>query len=220
MKNHRVWILACAFWAAQAGAVGVQVVATGSVEFNQITTGPFADFDPGDAVTLSFTLDSDDFDDNPRFPTRGYVIAPASFAISDGSTSVGIADPFPPGRTPYFVIRNDDPAVDGFFVSTSTGSPTGIPTDAPGIFGAFTVNFSVTYENDPLPSLDILDALGTYDFTGLSVFSFGVDDGGFEPLGIVFNDLTLSAVPVPGALWLLGSALVGLGSLRRERRRR
>ena len=36
------------------------------------------------------------------------------------------------------------------------------------------------------PSLDLLDAVGSHDFTGLTAFNGSVDDGPFNPLGIDF----------------------------------
>lgn len=177
-----------------AAAAVVQVEITGMVEYNQIGSGPLGEVDPGDPATLTFTLDSDDFVNSTRFPTRGYVIDPSSFALVIGPAAVGLQSPFPGGETPFFTIRNDDPAVDGFFVATSTDFPTGVPIDETGIVEQFSCHFSVTYGGDTLDSLDILGAVGSYDFTGLTVFSFTVNDGPFEPMGMIFEQLDISLV--------------------------
>ena len=203
--------------ASTANALVVDVRITGSVEFNQINVAPLSAANPGDAASITFQLYTGAFVDSTNFPTRGYEIVAGSFTFTAGGASVGLADPLPPGTTPYFIIRNDDPAVDGFFLGTNVdGFPNGVPSDSTGLFGQFAPNFSVTYGNDPLPSLDILDALGTYDFNGLTVFNFTVDDGPFNAMGLVFEQMTISAVPVPAAAWLMGAALISLGALRRR----
>ena len=66
-----------------------------------------------------------------------------------------------------------------------------MPISQTGIFGQFNNNYSVTYTGDTLPSLDILDALGTYDFTGLTVFNWTIDDGPFNAMGIIFEQMTI-----------------------------
>ncbi len=197
----------------------VEVTATGTVDFNLISSGELAGVNAGDAVTLTFLLDVDDFLDSAMFPTRGYVIDPASFDLSIGAATLDLANPFP--GTPYFVIRNDDPAVDGFFIGTSPDGFEGVPTDEPGIFGDFGFNYLVTYGNDPLPSLDILDATGTYDFNGLTVFSFGISDGPVDALGIVFEEMTITAIvvngiPTPASLWLFAPLLLVLAGFVRR----
>ena len=200
-----------------ANAVVVEVVITGEVEFNQINSGALSTATSGDAASLVFRVDSNVFVDSATFPTRGYAITPGSFTFTAGGSSVGLADPLPPGTTPYFVLRNDDPAVDGFFTGTSVdGFPNGVPSDSTGLFGPFTPNFSVTYNNDPLASLDILGAVGTYDFSGLTVFGFTVDDGPFNAMGLIFEQMTITAVPIPAAIWMFGAGILSLAGLRRR----
>lgn len=174
----------------QAGTL-VTVTATGTVEFNQIRTPPLGDVTPGDAAVMTFVVDSDIFTDSGSFPTRGYHIEPASFTLTFDILELELMDPFPAGQTPYFVIRDNDPAVDGFFVSTNVDFPVGVPINQDGIFGPFVNNYSVTYTGDTLPSLDILDALGTYDFDGLTVFNWTIDDGPFNAMFIVFEQMTI-----------------------------
>lgn len=169
----------------------VRVTWKGEVEFNQIGAAPLGTPAVGESVTLSCLLDTDDFVDSASFPTRGYVIDPASFELIFDSVSVPLASPFPAGQTPYFVLRNNDPGVDGFFVATSVDFPTGVPLDQTGGFGAFNLVTAVTYGPDALPSLDLLDALGSYDFSGLQVFSYRIEDGPFDAMGMVFESLTL-----------------------------
>ena len=170
----------------------VEVTAFGVVEFNQITAPPLGDVNPGDQVVMTFLLDPDVFIDSTTYPTRGYVIDPASFVLTLGTTVMSLQDPFPPGLTPYFVLRDNDPVVDGFFVATSVDFPVGVPINQTGVFDQFAANYSVTYGGDALVSLDILDALGIYNFTGLTVFHWTVDDGPMEPLGIIFRDMRIS----------------------------
>jgi hypothetical protein len=114
-----------------------------------------------------------------------------------GTTVMSLHDPFPGGQTPYFVLRDDDPAVDGFFISTDLNGPVGLPIDQTGIFGQFLDNFNVTYGGATLSSLDILGALGSYDFDGLTVFNWTVDDGPFNPLGLIFEELTIEILSPP-----------------------
>ena len=118
-----------------ADAAPIPVTVTGEVEFNQITDPPLGDVVPSDAVELTFLVDSDVFVDSASFPTRGYPIDPGSFSLVLGTVEVGLQDPFPAGQTPYFVLRDNDPAVDGFFVSTDIDVPIGVPLDAAGIEG-------------------------------------------------------------------------------------
>ena len=173
----------------------VDVRWSGVVEFNLINSGPFADVEAGDSVVATFQVDSDVFTDSVNFPTRGYDVDQSSFSLVLGSVQTVLQDPFPGGQTPYFVLRDDDPAVDGFWLSTNVDFPLGVPTDVPGAFGQFVLNTQVTYEGETLSSLDILDALGTYDFTGLTVFHFTIDDGPFEAMGMLFEELTLTTGP-------------------------
>ncbi|HMN96077.1 MAG TPA: hypothetical protein PKC43_01410 [Phycisphaerales bacterium] len=202
--------LACA-----ANAALVQVTIEGVVEYNQFQSGPLAGQGAGSAVEISFLLDSASFVNDPSFPTRGYVIDQASYVYRVGAATLGLQSPFPAASTPYFVLRNNDPAVDGFFIATDTAFPTGVPLSANGGFGALRDQFSVTYLGSTIPSLDILDAVGTYDFTGLTNFNFTISDGPFDPLGVVFSQMTIEVVPSPAALALL----TPLAFARRRRRR-
>src|SRR4029453_2624120 len=104
------------------------------------------------------------------------------------------------------------------FISTATNSPGGLATEEPGLFGPLNLNFSLTYDNDPLESLDITSAYGTYDITGLTAFNYSVSDGPVLPLGIVFDHLYIVTplLPVPPAVGLI---IGGLGALLGFRRK-
>jgi hypothetical protein len=184
-------------FAGAALAAPVQITVEGTVEFNQIGAPPLGNANPGDDAILTFTIDSDVFVDSVNFPTRGYPIDESSFVLTMGAATIGLQDPFPGGSTPYFAIRDNDPAVDGFFIADSFEFPTGVPLDQTGVVDQFVQDFGVTYGGDALDSLDVLDAFGVYDFTGLSVFSWSVNDGPFNPLGVVFGQLTIGDPPTP-----------------------
>jgi hypothetical protein len=199
--------LLCATTSA-ATAQTVEITVTGTVEYNSVVAPPLGPVGDDEAVTLRFRVDAGTFVDSPSFPTRGYPIDPASFTLAFESATVGLQSPFPPGQTPYFVIRNDDPAVDGFLLSTNIEGPAGVPLAPSGGFGHFTHSFYATYGDSLLPSLDILDALGTYGFGGLTVFNWTVDDGPFNPMGLLFDQIHI-AVVMP--TWTdTGGALAGV----------
>ncbi|MHC4776507.1 MAG: hypothetical protein ACYTBR_14750, partial [Planctomycetota bacterium] len=97
----------------------------------------------------------------------------------------------PPGETPYFTLVDGFPVSDGFFVSTSPFSPGGVPLEQE----PFEANVDLGYEGDTIGSLDILDALGIYDFDGLTSFGFNLwaifpDNVAME---IDFEQMTISA---------------------------
>jgi hypothetical protein len=203
-----------------ANAVPIEVIATGFVEYNLIASGPLSTTTPGDAASISFRVDSDIYTDSSFFPTRGYEIDLTSFLFTLGANTVGLDEP--KATTSYFVIRDNDPAVDGFFLSeNNVDFPfPGPPLDEDGLFGPLTANFVATYTGDLLSSLDILDALGTYTFDGLTVFNFTVGDGPFDAMGLVYESLTISAVnvPEPTTLCLLLAGFLGMGLARRRKK--
>ncbi|MGA1058167.1 MAG: hypothetical protein ACO3Y3_10770 [Phycisphaerales bacterium] len=205
--------LALASGAAHGEMVLVEIA--GTVEFNQVSAPPIGSLTAGTAVVLSFLLDSDDFVNSPNYPTRGYVIDQASFSLAGGGVSVGLQSPFPGGEVPYFVIRNDDPAVDGFFIARSVDFPIGVPLGQTGFFDTFSQDFSVTYGGGLLESLDILDAVGTYGFGGLKGYNWTIDDGPASPVSIGFESISISVVPSPATSALLA---IGAGLTRRRRR--
>jgi hypothetical protein len=220
MNHCHKYLVAAAFVGAlfllpgSSRAEIVNVAVNGSVEWNFITTGPLGAAHVNDAAQLTFTVDSDNWVNNPQFPTRGYPINLSSFKLKFPTSEIGLRNPYPAGQTPYLVIRNNDPAVDGFMVSAGTGFPAGVPLNQAGGFGDFANEFHATYPGSTLSSLDVLGAVGHYDFTGLSVFNWTIDDGPNNAMGILFSDMTIS-VPEPGSVGLiLAGALV---SLRRRR---
>jgi len=195
------WIACAALLGSGTVRAGllVEVTVTGTVEFNSIGPPPLGSVEVGDSASLHFIVDSSNFVNSGMFPTRGYPILASTFSMDFPAVSIGLASPFPPGQTPYFVLRNNDPAVDGFFLSTNLSSSTGVPLDQMGSSGPLLDDFSVTYGGSELSSLDILDALGTYDFTGLTVFNWTVDDGEQQPMGILFEQMVVALSGAPGA---------------------
>lgn len=203
---------AAAVPSAHASMVLVEIA--GTVEFNQVAAPPIGSLAAGTAVVLSFLVDSDIFVNSPTYPTRGYAIEQASFSLAGGGVSVGLQSPFPAGQVPYFVIRNDDPAVDGFFIARSVDFPIGVPLGQTGFFGTFSQDFSVTYGGGLLESLDILDAVGTYAYGGLEGYNWTIDDGPASPVSIGFESISISVVPAPAT-----AAMLVLGGAAGRRRR-
>jgi len=189
----RTALLALMAAAPLAPADLVDVRIYGEVEYNQVRTGPFAPIVAGDDVVMAFRLDSSVFTNSPNFPVRGYEIDRPTFALSMGPVTVGLQNPMQ--ATPYFAIRNNDPQADGFLVSTVVDFPVGVPTSVSNGLGPFIANFYVSYGGDLLGSLDLLGAQGEYDFDGLTVFNFTIDNGPANPIGIVFERMTILAAP-------------------------
>ena len=202
-------VAALAVHAATAGTVTVEI--TGSVTFNGIGSPPLSAVGGGDQAVVSFTVDSDNFVDGVPGDTRGYVIDPSSFALAfDTPVSVGLLDPFPAGETPYFTLVDGFPVSDGFFVSTSPVSPGGVPLEQTPV----NANFDLGYTGDTLSSLDILDAVGTYGFGGLTRFSFNLWQVFPDNVVLDMDFEQMTIVPEPTTLALLGP----LGFLIRRRR--
>lgn len=206
MFNHRcAAVIAILALSAAALATPVQVAVYGTVDFNSISNAPMNGFIAGAPATLTFSVDSNNFVNSGSFPTRGYPIDQASFALSSGAASIGLQNPFPAGQVPYFGIRNNDPAVDGFFLGTSVDFDNSVPLNQTHTNGQrYSLDYSVTYPGDRLASLDILGALGTYDYTGLSVFNWGVwrISPDFVFMGLNYGYMTIT--PEPTALALCG----------------
>jgi len=212
LQRHSLTPALLASLALAAGAgTEYEIRVHGEVEYNSISSGPFGAISSGEKVTLSFRVDEDVFLDSPNFPTRGYSIDESSWSLAFESGVAPLQNPYS-GFHPMFVIRDNDPAVDGFLVSDNVDVPVPVPLGANGVFGPFAQQFYVTYGGDELPSLDIADAVGSYDFTGLTVFNWTIDDGPFNPLGMVFEDMSIVEV-LPGATQGLGCGVNPAGSL-------
>lgn len=201
-------LLACA---ASAG-VPVQVDITGTVLFNSITAPPLSGVTSGQSVLMSFLVNSNTFEEDIPGDVRAYNIDRPSFSMNfSGGVSVGLLDPFP-GEA-YFGVIDGFPVSDGFFVSSSTVSPGGVALEQT----PFNANVRVGYVGTTLSSLDILDAVGSYDFTGLTSFEFTLwnafpDNVRME---IEFSRLTITAIPGPATLGAL--APLALAAARRRR---
>jgi hypothetical protein len=196
--------------AATAGTK-YEVRIIGKVEYNQVSSGFLGGVAANEAVTLSFRVDSDDFINSPNFPTRGYTIDKSTWLLQFQSGALGLQSPYS-GFNPMFVLRNNDPAVDGFLVSDNVDNPFPVPLAQNGSFGAFALSFYATYGGALLPSLDIADAVGTYDFTGLTVFNYTIDDGPFNPVGLIFDKFTITEV-LQGATTVYGCGVNPAGSM-------
>jgi Dockerin type I domain len=181
--------------ATSTPAAIVHVHATGPIDYNQFINGPLHGIPAGTPCTMDFDVDSDVYVNSPTYPTRGYPINQSSFVIMVGSVPVGLASPFPAGQTPYFVIRNNDPAVDGFFIATNTDFLSGVPLNTSNINLHFLRTFTV---GTMWPSVNILDALGSYGFEFMSSYEWTFNVGPGTPLEIAYQTISLTLVqPCP-----------------------
>jgi hypothetical protein len=224
MMRHTLLIVAAVaalLAGASARADPVLVEATGTVKFNVIQ-GNMVGVQPGDPVVMSFTVDSNTFVNSSTYPTRGYPIDLDSFSMTVGGRPVPIVNPQPAGQTAYFVLRNNDPAVDGFLLSTNINLPAPVAVNIIGLAPVHDLDFLVTFNNgDVLPSLDILDALGTYGTSNLSVFDWSIGLFGANGAEYNYQTISLSApspAPEPATLGLLAIGFGGLLTWRCVRR--
>ena len=113
--------------------------------------------------------------------------------------TVGIADPYPSWYAPPdFVLRDNDPGADGFFVANNPEWPTVFPSlDVPAqIDPYFNFHWEVGYTGDTLDSRDVLDAVGTYDYTGLTSFYTVIGDAWADAMGLEYVQMVISAESV------------------------
>lgn len=182
--------------AVAAHAAPYQVTITGRVEYNQVTSGPLAAVAANDPVTLSFRVDSETFYNSPNFPTRGYTIDRPSFTCTLGPATLLLQGVGTKLFGDFFTLRNNDPGVDGFMLThDNVELDNSLPTNLEGGFGPFGIRQYTTYGSTLIPSLNIADAVGSYQYDTLSVYGFAVTDGPFDPIGIEFLQTTIAIVP-------------------------
>lgn len=197
---------------ASASASIVKVEVNGTVDYNFVGGG-HANVQAGDAVSMSFLVDSENYVNSASFPTRGYTVDLASFEMTVGSSYITLDNPQPFGPA-YFVVRNNDPVADGFMLSRNIDFPQDVQVHVPGLTPTHDLHFLATYgSSDTIPSLDILDAVGTYDLNGISVYGWYIGRFGGIGAEYAYESITISVVPAPATLALL----VPLAAARRRR---
>jgi len=185
--------------ALPALAETVRIDCIGTVEYSQISSGVFAPVASGDDVLATFTVDSDDYIDSVSYGVRSFPIDLASFELTIGSVGpVALVMPQPDGLTTYFNLRNDDPGADGFFLANNPEWPSVFPSlDVPGgLDPYFNFHWEVGYTGDTLDSRDILLALGSYDYTGLTSFYTVIGDAWADPIGMEYVSMVISTESV------------------------
>lgn len=201
-------MVAGAMIASMAQADVYEIRFTGEVEWNQITQAPLNAGGAGTSAEVVMLVDSDNFVNSSNYPVRGYVIDPASFKFIINGTPVGM-NQFAMLTPQYFVIRDNDPAVDGFYISSVIDFPVGVQlAQSHASLGPFTEVCSVTYGGSMLSSLDIAGAEGTYGYTDIQVFNWVTTAGPFDPQGMLFEQLTITRVSPPCVGDLNGSGAV------------
>ena len=208
---------------AQADVYTVQV--TGTVDLSSGTATNMASLVPlGSTVTMSFTVDSNNTLASTVAPTttRGYLVDPGSFKIIANGLNVGVSLSSPM----YFSLRNNDPRVDGVFLSTDANYDRAFTTTVPGFLaGGQPANLSFNYHQtwtggNQFSSLNIADAVGSYGTQNISVYQMDFElPGGFIALEVNVPTLTIAAaVPEPGEWALLAAGLGPVGFAARRRR--
>jgi len=199
MKRFAIIFIALLIAASPALAEIVQIECFGSVEYNQINSGIFGDVNSGDVVYATMTVDSDNWIDSVDYGVRSYPVILESFELTIGSAGpVPLVIPQPEGQTTYFNLRNADPVSDGFFIANDPEFPWVFPSlDEPGnIDPYFNFHWEVGYEGTTLDSRDILDAIGSYDYTGLTSFYTVIGDSWADAMGLEYDHMVITTASV------------------------
>ena len=223
MKNlSRLIASACLVAAPLAAqAVGVRIQVDGVVDYNVIRGG-LTGIPSGAPTSMSFMVDSNVFVNSGSFPTRGYTIDLSSFSMTVGGVPISIDMPQPGDLDAYFVLRDNDPAIDGFFLSLgSVDLPFPASVHIPDLAPAHDLDFHYTFaDGDTLSSLDILDAVGTYGPPNVSVYLWSLGRFGNNGAEFAPETITITAVPEPESVMLmaLGGLMVAVMGRRRAKR--
>ena len=200
MKTFVLLLTALTLLASVAMAEMVTVEFIGTVEYTQVNQGVFADVNSGDDVHAMFTVDSDNWLVSPNgYGVRGYPIDIGSFELTIGTVGpVALVNPQPNDEVSYFNIRNADPVADGLFISNQLEWDNVLPKldVAGGIDPYFGFHWSVGYSEETFSSLDILDAVGSYDYTGLTSFYTAIADAWADAIGLEFVQTVISVSTV------------------------
>jgi hypothetical protein len=204
---------------AIAHAAAVRVVVAGSVEYNYIQ-GDLSGVVAGDRAVMSFNLDSGNFLNSESFPTRGYRIDLSSFELSIGGVPMHLDLPQAGSGDALFVLRDNDPQVDGFFLSLGPDDRVPLSLHVPGLDAEHELEFGRTFSvNSTLHSLNILDAVGVYGFEHMSSYQWTLGRFGNYGLEVAYETVTISAVPEPTTQALFGLGALGLLAAVRKSRR-
>jgi len=172
----------------------------------------------GTMPAAAFTIDFEEFSAGASSPliSGDYEIA-ASFNCDSQSPTCGAA--VTAGNS--FRVHSDPDFFDQSAVIT-------IERSDGGIFAAHSMDIlfqsgngellGTTAQGDNLYVYDDLSVLGQGDWLNLVSFSYSVSIPGGTPVPAIIDidNIVVTAVPIPAAAWLFGSALAGLGWFRRR----
>ena len=177
----------------------MRITITGTVETSGITRGPFASARAGQHAVAVFEVDSAIYLNSAQYPVRGYAINAAAFTLTVGTASTGMRIPLPSGTVPYFILQNDDPQVDGFYLaSTLVDYPGSIPLNGGS---GVTMNMSFLRGFDVgtiLRSLNIVDASNQrWGFEHMSSYDWTVGVTGNAPMLVTYETIAIDNLTNP-----------------------
>jgi hypothetical protein len=148
-----------------------------------------------------------------------FIIVLALLIAGERSTQA-VAPPWPPvadAGGPYSIVWGDDIILDG----------SGSYDPNPPQYMRFILKWEWDLDNDGVfdDALGAQPTLTQVDYE--SFWDVGVNDIGLKvtnnvrppDIDIDFTTVEISPIPIPGAIWLLGSGLIGLVGLRKKLRR-
>ncbi len=200
MKKTALIVAMLAMCALPAQAMMVDVDLSGAVSGTYIDGGgaSFAQTFSGQTVSGISIVGA---------PTDPLTLVPSGtleVAFWDGSNSI-----LPqPGNTGPLSILLD---IEADFIRWRMGSASG---------GSVHIDF-FDYQGNVVHSVNqaLLDAYNYYEYSGFGLFRGLTISENTDPAGLRYQNFSYNAVPLPGALWLLGTGLVGLAGMRRRFKR-
>lgn len=106
-----------------------------------------------------------------------------------------------------------------YSIDTVEGTPLNFTVGAGQVGGHILFDWGVTSDIDVVNVWDVSgDTYTSTDVDGDGVLGLGMTDGAFVGFNANFNFTAPAEVPVPAAVWLFGSGLVGLAGIARRRK--
>lgn len=174
----------------------VEVHVTGEVYFVTAWYGVFADVAVGEPVSMSFSVDSEDFVTSPGNPNlRGYPIDQEEFTMSVAGIDVGLLVQAPPV---YLVVEYDPDYFGLIRLSRDLEAWAADPLiDHIGYFGfPLDLEHFLWMEEGVITSPDIIAAAGTYtqDENGFFIGGWGFDDVLWQHIDFAADTLVIDLV--------------------------